>query len=51
MSDNDVKKKLYEVRARAPVRKKEIELGDAVENLMKHRRYKRIKGRMRQVKD
>ncbi|WP_176461617.1 hypothetical protein [Anaeromicrobium sediminis] len=49
MLSKDAKKKLYEVRARAPVRKDEIELGDSIENLMKNRRYKRINGRIRQI--
>ncbi|MCT4593163.1 MAG: hypothetical protein N4A57_02665 [Anaeromicrobium sp.] len=50
----EVKKELYEIRARAPVRqtdKKKIELGDSVKNLMKHRSYKRVHGRIRQVND
>lgn len=46
--DIDTYRKLMQIGRRH--NKKEIELGDRPENLMKHRSYKRIGRRIRQIK-
>lgn len=47
-TDIDTYRKLLKIGKRQ--NKKEIELGDRPENLMKHRSYKRIGRRIRQIK-
>ena len=49
--DIDIYKKLKDMSRRKSINKKnKIELGDTPENLMQHDAYKRIGGRIRQVK-
>lgn len=48
-TDIDTYNKLMQVE-RKQQKKKEIKLGDRPENLMKHRSYKRIGRRIRQIK-
>lgn len=49
-SDIDTYKKLKRVRKSKRKKKNKIELGDRPENLMKHDAYKRVRGRLRQIK-
>ena len=49
-NDINTYKKLMQLSRKTNKPKKSIELGDSIENLMGHRSYKKVKGRIVQLK-